>query len=87
MPWPKGPLSLPDQKRECGIFGLGMVKEYIVYLGCKVVLFRPSVEFSVLVVGELARAKGKRVFRTEDEYCKHTRLKGPLSPRCTPYFL
>ena len=32
--------------------------------------FRPSVEFAVLVVGELARAEDENVLRTEDEYCK-----------------
>ena len=32
-------------------------------------LFRPSVEFAVRVVGELARAEGECVLRTEDEYC------------------
>ena len=37
-------------------------------------LFRPSVEFAVRVVGELARAEGECVLRTEDEYCKHTRF-------------
>ena len=29
----------------------------------------------------------KDLLRTEDEYCKHTRSKGLLSPRYTPYFL
>ena len=57
------------------------------YLGREVGHYRPSVEFAVRVVGELARAEGECVLRTEDEYCKHTRSNGPLSPRCTPYFL
>ena len=39
---------------------------YIVYLGRKVCLFRTSVEFAVRVVGELARAEGECVLRTED---------------------
>ena len=50
-------------------------------------LLRPSVEFAVQVVGELAQAEGECVLRTEDKYCKYTRSKSPLSPRCTPYFL
>ena len=62
-------------------------KWYIVYLGRKVGLFRPNVEFAVRVEGELAQAEGECVLRTEDEYCNHTRSKGPLSPRCTPYFV
>ena len=39
---------------------------YIV-LGCKVGLFKPSVEFAVGVAGELARAESECVLRTEDE--------------------
>ena len=31
-------------------------------------LFRPSVEFAVRVVGELARAEDECVLRTEDEF-------------------
>ena len=54
-------------------------KYYIVYLARKVGLFRPSVEFAVRVVGELARAEG--------EYCKHTRSEGRQSPRCIPYLV
>ena len=47
-----------------------VTKSYIVYLGRKVGLFRPSVEFAVRVGGELARAEGECVLRTEDEYLK-----------------
>ena len=43
------------------------------YLGRKVGLFRPRVEFAVRVVNELAQAQGES--------------KGPLNPRCTPYLL
>ena len=43
-------------------------------------LSRPSVEFAVRLVGELARAEGECILQTEDEYCKHTRSKDPLSP-------
>ena len=35
MPCPKVPLSLPAQKRECGIFGPGMVKNSIRSTGVK----------------------------------------------------
>ena len=57
------------------------------YLGRKICLFRPSVEFAVQVKGEQARAQGKCFLRVEDEYCNHTRSKRSLSPKCTSYFL
>ena len=43
-------------------------KKYGVYLGREVGHYRPSVKFAVRVVGELARAEGECVLRTEDEY-------------------
>ena len=42
-------------------------KLYIVYLGRKVGLLRPSVEFAIRVVGKLARGEGECVLRAEDE--------------------
>ena len=51
------------------------------YLGRKVGLFRSNAEFAVRVVRELGRDEGECVLRTEDEYCKHTRSKGPLIRR------
>ena len=35
IPWRKVPLSLPAQKRECGIFSTGMVKNSIRSMGVK----------------------------------------------------
>jgi hypothetical protein len=35
IPWLKVPLSLPAPKRECGIFGPGMVKNRILNMGIK----------------------------------------------------
>ena len=58
-------------------------KQYIAYQGRKVGFFRPSVEYvevyAVQVEGEKTQAEG--------EYYNPTRLKSPLSPWCTPYFL
>ena len=33
--WPKVPLSFPAEKRECGIFGPGMTKNWPVHSSCK----------------------------------------------------
>ena len=45
-------------------------QKYIMYLGLKVGLLKPSVEFAAQIVDELARAEGECGLRTEDEYCK-----------------
>ena len=44
------------------------------------VLFRPSVEFVVQVVGELARVEGECVLLTEDEYCKTHEVRRLTKP-------
>ena len=49
IPCPKVPLSLPAQKRECGIFGPGMVKNSIRSTGVK--LASPHLVFATLAFG------------------------------------
>ena len=41
-------------------------------------LFRPSVKYAVRFIGELTRAKGEWVSRTEDEYTANTRRQKAL---------
>ena len=49
IPWPKVPLSLPTQKRECGIFGPGIVKNSI--CSTEVKLASPHLVFATLTFG------------------------------------
>ena len=52
IPWPKVPLSLLAQKRECGIFDPGMVKNSICTMEVK--LASPHIVFSTDAFGSVA---------------------------------